>query len=208
MPTANYPVSDGFATQTSGQRSSSIIRVSGIKMHYLFENTTNFPLVLHHALVQVKEEKDVNDISVLRHGFFRDNTGGESKEKDFLDAPLESDSYQFYQTHFSLNPDVFNILWHKKVTLDPSMRHDTFSNDVNTIEGPRPSKESNGSFILDTYQKINQRVNFNRSGSENVRPFVLVYWVTPRHPGQFSEAAKVGSTGVRARGYDTLYYRG
>jgi len=209
MPDAKYLVDGAIASQKPGQRSSSVIHCKGIKQHYIWENRTQFPFMLHYALCQVKEEKaDINNLTELRKGFFRDNTFSSDKEIDFTDAPLSSDFYQMYLEHYSINPDRFNILFHKKVTLDPSIRKDdVVPGEDNEITGPRPIRESPGVHRFKYYQKINQQITFNDSSDLNVRPFLMFFWITPMYPSQWvNGAADAQSQSVNCRGYDTVYY--
>lgn len=106
-----------------GQRLGTTIRVSGFKVCEQFTNTQAYPIVVHYAILQQKNESGniasaVGSDSTGLTSFFRNNLGGSSRSRDFTNAVADlSIPFEFFYDCFGINPDQYHVLTHKRMVL-------------------------------------------------------------------------------------------
>lgn len=167
------------------------IYVSGMKMCMKARNRSIYPIKIHMAIVQLKEEPDehnTNDTSELKPDFFRDSAGTE-KYLDFFDvtqAPVWDDRQDCYP----LNSRKFNVLTHRKFYLDP--------NNDRTVSPNLPANDvaQVGRSFMDRefWIPIKKKFEFAHPASTVqgvTKPLIYLVWYDTLYPSTSDESTNV-----------------
>lgn len=154
-------------------RKSQTVFFSGIKVCNWFKNLQSFPIVIHTALLQLKDyhPADSNEPADFENDFFRDAKAVNQRNKPFTDALTVWDS-DYYCA--AINPDKFNILSRRKYHLA----------GVGETRGHRLSYTSD-----EKYYKIGKNVAFETvTAVQPTHPFYYVYWAVAENPQDWTSA--------------------
>lgn len=139
--------------------------LKGFVMHARYQNITVHPIIVHHAIVQLKE--NVNSLqfptaAIIGVNMFVDPTNNNDRYKDYDGNQA---NWQALQENMSLNPDKFNIMFHKKIVLDGHLSN-------------RPDQANGKWYQFDRrYYKVNKQFEFETSSDVNfTKPFIELTW--------------------------------
>ncbi len=179
--------SEGIGLQ---DRLTSAIRIKGFKICERFINVHNYPVICHYAIIQVKDTNASTSVDI-KEQFFRDTTSTSARSLDFISPSVQ---YDFRYDCFSMNPDRFWILTHKRFLL--GAHTDAVGTEEFGLGQSRWVKS------WSKYYKINKKFAFNSTGAAPWRNIFRVVWYVPVEPSKFSAVNKV----TRLKGH-VLYYK-
>jgi len=156
----------GFSDETperTNNRVGNTVFFSGVKTCIQFKNLTGVWIKVHCALIQSKE----GEVSPIGTKFFRDNSSNTTRVRDFENGHDSTEALMY--NCMGINPDVWNIIWHKKKTLMPATEI-------------APPEDPNNKFfwLFERYTKIKKQITFNSATATiNTQPFYICYWIEP-----------------------------
>lgn len=199
-----YPVYD--TGNVLGSRDQYNIKIKGWKICRQFqlenpgpeaeEPALRGPVVMHWALVQQKETKEIPDYNDLRNAirerFFRDHSANNDRYRAFEDSG-PTDEWRSYYNCLPMNPDGgYAVLTHLRRRLTPNVSGVVDPND--------------GIWQLDKYIPINKIATFGQlSNYVPNHPVYEVYWYSMLCPNQHPTGF-ANTTYVRTFKTHTIYY--
>lgn len=178
-----------------GNRLGTTIKVSGFKVCEQFTNTQAYPIVIHYAIIQ---KKNTGQASLgVNSSFFRDNLGdnAEGRGRDFVDlVPLGDEPYDFAYDCFAINPDLWNVVMHKKRVLAAE------NTDVNWAWD---------TWKFDEYVNMKGKVfSFNKATDTSPnQPLLKVFWWQPLRAQDWADPAPGALPTIGRQSHECMYFR-
>lgn len=163
-------------TDVNGRIGGSI-RLSGFKLCDEFTNNTGYPIEMHYAVLQLKENAGATTVSVteVKDKFFRDASLANARAIDFVDAGTDN-TWKMSMKCNNINPDKFNIITHQRKIMDSMTPN---GGPVGTSNPRRTVKDAQFHWKNHKWYPIKKNVTFQ--GSTPIipnRPYIVVYWWT------------------------------
>ena len=181
------------------------VRLSGFKCCDEFSNNNGYPIEMHYAIVQLKENVEPADIdrALLSRDFFRNPTSSVERATDF-ETPSGIHSWDINYKCLNLNPDKFNILTHKRKILDSKTPNGGTISTSNPINN---TKESSWYWKLHRWYPVKKKHSFDKPTHViPQRPYVVMYWWQAINRSDHNANAP-GDSAVSLETQDVVYYR-
>lgn len=153
------------------------INLRGFKLCDEFTNNNGYPIEMHYAVLQLKENADFSAIGIadIRDKFFRNTESTTGRASEFIEAALDN-TWKMSMKCNPINPDKFNIITHQRRLLDSMTPNGGAAGTSNPRRGVHEAKYH---WKNHRWFPINKQVTFESSTNQvPQRPYVVVYWWT------------------------------
>lgn len=182
------------------------IKLSGFKLCDEFTNNNGYPIEMHYAVLQLKDNDGSTAISLseVKDKFFRETASTTKRAIDFVDASLDN-TWKMSMKCNPINPDKFNIITHQRRIMDSMTPNGGAAGSSNPR---RSTREAKFYWKNHKWYPLDKKATFNESTSTIPnRPFLVVYWWTTVNRNDFNTTLWSVDDNVTHEHKDKLYFR-
>lgn len=179
-------------------RTSNNILMKGLKVNWQFKNNAPVDVKIHYGVLQSRMQKpgDGNEDVDIKKNFFTDRSNTVRSHEDFVDN-TNAVSYNWAYELYGINPEKWNIISHKTMTLAPWIPGE---NNINGL-----TKDTVGTNA--TYYKVSRAIEFDKNTDLNAnKPWYLFYWWQPVREDRYGTVS-AGSNTVDFRWETVVYFK-